>query len=69
MNFEPDQTRSGIVVHRMVTNGFRSEWGAKAYDALQTAIATAKHKGEDIFQALVELMETPVLPFLKSSSP
>jgi transposase len=64
-----EQALRGSVVHRKVTNGFRSEWGAKAYAALQTVIATAKHKGEEVFQALVKLMGTPVLPFLEGSSP
>ena len=68
-NNESEQALRGSVVHRKVTNGFRSEWGAKAYAALQTVIATAKHKGEDVFQALVKLMGTPVLPFLEGSSP
>jgi transposase len=68
-NNESEQALRGSVVHRKVTNGFRSEWGAKAYAALQTVIATAKHKGEDVFQALVKLMGTPVLPFLERSSP
>jgi transposase len=66
---ESEQALRGSVVHRKVANGFRSEWGAKAYAALQTVIATAKHKGEDVFQALVSLMGTPVLPFLEESSP
>ena len=30
------------VIHRKVTNGFRSEWGAQAYAALATVIETAK---------------------------
>lgn len=68
-NNESEQALRSSVVHRKVTNGFRSEWGAKAYAALQTVIATAKHKGQDIFQALVNLMGTPVLPFLEASSP
>jgi transposase len=68
-NNESEQALRGSVVHRKVTNGFRSEWGARAYAALQTVIATAKHKGEDVFQALVNLMGTPVLPFLENSSP
>jgi transposase len=62
-NNEAEQALRGSVVHRKVTNGFRSEWGAKAYAALQTIIATAKQKGEPIFQALVNLMGTSVLPF------
>src|SRR5919106_1190138 len=68
-NNASEQALRGSVVHRKVTNGFRSEWGAKAYAALQTVITTAKHTGEDIFQALVKLMGTPVLPFLEGSSP
>lgn len=63
-NNESEQALRGSVVHRKVTNGFRSEWGAKAYAALQTIIATAKQRGEQVFQALVELMGTPILPFL-----
>ena len=68
-NNESEQALRGSVVHRKVTNGFRSEWGAKAYAALQTVIATARHKGEQVYQALVSLMGTPVLPFLEGSSP
>jgi len=33
------------VIHRKVTNGFRSEWGAHAYAALATIIETAKLQG------------------------
>lgn len=68
-NNESEQALRSSVIHRKVTNGFRSQWGAKAYAALQTVIATAKHKGEAVFQALVNLMGTPVLPFFQGSSP
>lgn len=68
-NNESEQALRGSVVHRKVTNGYRSEWGAKAYAALQTIIATAKQKGEQTFQALINLMGTPVLPFLEAPSP
>ena len=68
-NNESERALRGSVVHRKVTNGFRSEWGAKAYAALQTIIATAKQKGEQVFRALVDLMGMPVLPFLDASSP
>jgi transposase len=68
-NNESERALRPSVVHRKVTNGFRSEWGAKAYAAIQTVIATAKLKGEEVFQALVNLMGTPVLPFLEGSSP
>ena len=68
-NNESEQALRGSVIHRKVTNGFRSEWGAKAYAALQTVLATAKQKGEQAFQALMTLMGPPVLPFLEDSSP
>lgn len=57
------------VIHRKVTNGFRSEWAAKAYAALETVIDTAKLKGRKAFEALVELMGIPVLPFLDAPAP
>ena len=68
-NNESEQALRGSVIHRKVTNGFRSEWGAKTYAALQTLIATAKQKGEQTFQTLVTLMGIPILPFLEASSP
>lgn len=68
-NNESERALRGSVVHRKVTNGFRSKWGAKAYAAIETIIATAKQKGEEVFQALVNLMGAPVLPFLDGLSP
>lgn len=67
-NNESERALRPSVIHRKVVNGFRSEWGAKTYASIQTVIATAKHKGEDIFNALVNLMGTPILPFLEDSS-
>lgn len=57
------------VIHQKVTNGFRSEWAAKAYAALETVIDTGKLKGRKAFEALVELMGIPVLPFLDTPAP
>lgn len=57
------------VIHRKVTNGFRSEWGAKGYAALQTVIATAQLQGAHVFATLVTLMGAPVLHFLSPSDP
>jgi transposase len=68
-NNESEQALRGSVVHRKVTNCFRSKWGAKAYADLQTVIATAGHKGQAVFPALADLMGSPVLPFLELSSP
>jgi transposase len=55
------------VIHRKVTNGFRSEWGAKAYAALETVLETGKLQGRRVFDVLVELMGKPVLHFLDTS--
>lgn len=52
------------VIHRKVMGSFRSEWGPQAYAALTTVLNTAKRNGESAFQKLVQLMGTPVLPFL-----
>lgn len=68
-NNESEQALRGSVIHRKVTNGFRSESGAKAYAAIQTVLATAKQKGGQAFQTLVALMGAPVLPFLEAPSP
>src|SRR5262249_28869024 len=35
-NNESEQALRSSVVHRKVTNGFRSKWGAQAYAAIQT---------------------------------
>lgn len=68
-NNESEQALRTSVIHRKVTNGFRSEWGAKAYADLLSVIATSKIKGGRVFETLVKLMGRPVLPFLGASSP
>lgn len=57
------------IVHRKVSGGFRSEWGAHAYAALASVIDTAKLRGESIFGTLVDLMGPPVLHYLSSPNP
>jgi transposase len=68
-NNESEQALRSSVIHRKVTNGFRSEWGAKAFAALQTILATAKQKGEQSFQTLATLMGTPILSFIEAPDP
>jgi transposase len=57
------------VIHRKVTNGFRSQWGAHAYAALATIIETAKLQGRHVFDTLVTLMGPPVLPLVAPQNP
>jgi transposase len=52
------------VIHRKVTGGFRSPWGAETYAALASVIDTAKVQGRAVFQCLVDLMGKPILPYL-----
>jgi transposase len=50
------------VIHRKVTGGFRSQWGAEAYAALASVIDTAKLHGLSPFQAIQQLFPQPALP-------
>jgi transposase len=63
-NNASEQAIRTSVIHRKVTNGFRSEWGAKAYADLLSVISTSKIKGKSVFETLVNLMGSEVLPFL-----
>jgi transposase len=50
------------VVHRKVTGGFRSPWGARAYAALASVIDTAELQGVLAFDAILSLLGSPALP-------
>jgi len=50
------------VVHRKVTNGFRSFWGTNTYAALASVIDTAELAGIHAFDAILSLFGPPSLP-------
>jgi transposase len=50
------------VVHRKIIGCFRSGWGARAYAALASVIATAALNGVSSFDAIQNLFGTPSLP-------
>jgi transposase len=50
------------VIHRKVTNGFRSQWGAEAYVALASVIDTAKLQDRSPFEAIQQLFPQPAFP-------
>jgi transposase len=50
------------VVHRKIIGCFRSTWGANAYAAFASVIATAALKGIPSFDAIQSLFGTPSLP-------
>lgn len=56
------------VIHRKVSGGFRSAWGAEAYAALASVIDTARVQGHRVFHTLVDLMGRPVLPLLSANA-
>jgi len=65
-NNASEQAIRTSVIHRKVTNGFRSDWGAKAYADLLSVISTSKIKGERVFTTLINMMGPEVLPYLHS---
>ena len=50
------------VIHRKVTNGFRSHWGADAYAALLSVTDTARLHNQNPFQAILAILGPPTLP-------
>jgi transposase len=57
-----EQALRPSVIHRKVTNGFRSSWGADAYAAIASVIHTAECSGVHAFHAIQSLFGTPALP-------
>jgi transposase len=50
------------VVHRKIIGSFRSGWGAQAYAAIASVIATAALKKLSAFEAIQSLFSSPALP-------
>jgi transposase len=57
-----EQGLRSSVIHRKVSGGFRSQWGADAYAALASVIDTAALKGVNAFDAIQHLLGKPSLP-------
>jgi transposase len=57
-----EQRLRPAVIHRKVTGGFRSDWGAQTYAALMSLIDTAALSGITPFQVIQYLLGTPSLP-------
>ena len=47
-----EQALRPSVVHRKVTNCFRSEWGAKAYADLRSIVETGRLRGQTALTAI-----------------
>ena len=50
------------VIHRKVTGGFRTEDGVVAYALYRTIEDTARKRGQDIFEALFNVLGKPLVP-------
>jgi len=50
------------VIFRKVTNGFRSEWGAKTYAAFRSVVSTAKANGRAVLDALRQALAATSSP-------
>jgi transposase len=51
-NNASEQALRHSVVHRKVTGGFRSDWGADAHAIVTTVLDTARKRGEDLLSTL-----------------
>ena len=59
-NNASEQALRPSVVHRKVTGGFRSEWGADAHATVATVLDTARKRGEDLLTTLHAALGEPV---------
>ncbi len=60
-NNTSEQALRHSVVHRRVTGGFRSDWGADAHAIVTTALDTARKRGEDLLTTLQTALGQPVV--------
>lgn len=71
-NNASEQALRPSVVHRKVTGGFRSDWGAEAHAILATVLDTARKSGDDLLATLHAALGPPAalpsgLPILSPS--
>jgi transposase len=59
-NNASEQALRHSVVHRKVTGGFRSDWGADAHAIVTTVLDTARKRGQDLLATLHAALGAPV---------
>ncbi len=59
-NNESEQALRPSVIFRKVTNGFRSEWGAKTYAALCSIVETGRRNGRSALAAIRDALAQSV---------
>src|SRR5215470_5668063 len=65
-NNESERALRPSVIFRKVTNGFRSEWGAKTYAALCSIVETGRRNGRS---ALTAIRDALALPAAQAAAP
>ena len=58
-NNESERALRPSVIFRKVTNGFRSEWGAKTYTALCSIVETGRRNGRSALTAIRDALAQP----------
>ena len=58
-NNESERALRPSVIFRRVTNGFRSDWGAKVYADLCSIVATGRVNGRSALAAIREALAAP----------
>jgi transposase len=58
-NKESERALKPSVIFRKVTNGFRSEWGAKAYAAFCSTVETGRRNGWSALTAIRDAIAQP----------
>ncbi len=59
-NNASEQALRPSVIHRKVTGGFRSDWGAEAHAIITTVLDTARKRGADLLTTLQAALGAPV---------
>jgi transposase len=59
-NNESERALRPSVIFRKVTNGFRSEWGAKTYAAFCSIVKTGRRNGRTALAAIRDALAPPV---------
>ena len=61
-NNECERSLRPCAIYRKITNGFRSEWGAKLYAAIRSVLETARRRGIGVLHAIRLILNGSPLP-------
>ena len=61
-NNESERSLRPCATYRKITNGFRSQWGAKQYADIRAVIETGRRQSIGAFQAIQNVLAAPPKP-------